>query len=85
MVFSCSDEITAENVYNCWVENRAEKEKSKIKSSVWWLKGLKIAVQGADVYDEIHYIAFGDSPEELLLWARVHGFDIASDAEDLIE
>ena len=62
-------------VYGCFVE----KEKSKIKPSIWWLKGKEICVQGADVYDEIHDIAFGDSPEELLIWARVHGFDIAKD------
>lgn len=68
-------------VYDCFVE----KEKSKIKPPLWWLKGKEICVQGADVYDEIRDIAFGDSPEELLLWAKVHGFDIANDAEDLIE
>ena len=68
-------------VYGCFVE----KEKSKIKPPFWWLKGKEICVQGADVYDEIRDIAFGDSPEELLIWARVHGFDIASDAEALIE
>ena len=61
-----------------------EKDKSKIKPSVWWLKGKEIVVQGADVYDGIRDIAFGDSPEELLILARVHGFDIASDAEALI-
>lgn len=66
-----------ETVYNCWIE----KEKSKVKPSVWWLKGLEIVVQGADVYDEIRDIAFGDSPEELLIWARVHGFDIAKSQE----
>lgn len=68
-------------VYDCFVE----KEKSKIKPPLWWLKGKEICVQGADVYDEIRDVAFGDSPEELLLWAKVHGFDIASDAEALIE
>ena len=68
-------------VYDCFVE----KEKSKIKPPFWWLKGKEICVQGADVYDEIRDVAFGDSPEELLLWARVHGFDIASDAEALIK
>jgi hypothetical protein len=68
-------------VYGCFVE----KEKSKIKPPFWWLKGREIQVQGADVYDEICDIAFGDSPEELLVWAKVHGFDIASDAESLIE
>ena len=68
-------------VYDCFVE----KEKSKIKPPFWWLKGKEICVQGADVYDEIRDVAFGDSPEELLVWAKVHGFDIASDAEDLIE
>ena len=68
-------------VYDCFVE----KEKSKIKPPLWWLKGKEICVQGADVYDEIRDVAFGDSPEELLVWARVHGFDIANDAEALIE
>lgn len=65
-------------VYNCFIE----KEKSK---PFWWLKGNEICVQGADVYDVIRDIAFGDSPEELLVWAKVHGFDIASDAETLVE
>ncbi len=64
-------------VYDCFVE----KEKSKIKPLVWWLKGKEICVQGADVYDEIRDIAFGDSPEELLIWARVHGFGIAKSQE----
>lgn len=67
-------------VYGCFVE----KEK-KSKSPLWWLKGREIIVQGADVYDEIREIAFSDSPEELLVWAKVHGLDIASDAKDLIE
>lgn len=67
-------------IYDCFVE----KEKSKIKPPFWWLKGKEICVQGADVYDEIRDVAFGDSPEELLIWARVHGFDIANDAEALI-
>ena len=69
------------SVYGCFVE----KEKSKIKPPLWWLKGKEICIQGADVYDEIRDIAFGNSPEELLVWAKVHGFDIASDAEALIE
>lgn len=60
-------------VYGCFVE----KEKIKIKFPFWWLKGKEIIVQGADVYDEIRVVAFGDSPEELLVWAKVHGFDIA--------
>ena len=64
-------------VYDCFVE----KGKSKIKAPFWWLKGKEICVQGADVYDEIRDIAFGDSPEELLIWARVHGFDIAKSQE----
>ena len=71
------NKLAAENVYNCWVE----KEKSKAKPPIWWLKGKEIAVQGADVYDEIRDVAFGDSPEELLIWARVHGFDIAKSQE----
>ena len=71
------NKLAVENVYNCWVE----KEKSKVKPPIWWLKGKEIAVQGADVYDEIRDVAFGDSPEELLIWARVHGFDIAKSQE----
>ena len=67
-------------VYGCFVE----KEKSKIMPPLWWLKGKEICVQGADVYDEIRDVAFGDSPEELLVWAKVHGFDIANDAEALL-
>ena len=64
-------------VYDCFVE----KEKSKAKPPIWWLKGKEIVVQGADVYDEIRDVAFGDSPEELLILARVHGFDIAKSQE----
>lgn len=64
-------------VYNCWVE----KEKSKVKPPIWWLKGLEIAVRGADVYDEVRDIAFGDSPEELLVWAKINGLDIAKGQE----
>ena len=45
------------------------------------LNASRIAIQGADVYDEICDIAFGDSPEELFIWARVHGFDIAKNQE----
>lgn len=67
----------AENVYNCWVE----KEKSKVKPPIWWLKGLEIAVRGADVYDEVRDVAFGDSPEELLVWAKINGLDIAKGQE----
>lgn len=67
-------------VYGCFVE----KEK-KSKSPLWWLMGKEIAVQGADVYDEIRNLAFGDSPEELLVWAKVHGLDIAKNAEALIK
>lgn len=63
--------------YDCFVE----KEKSKVKPPIWWLKGKETCVQGADVYDEIRDIAFGDSPEELLILARVHGFDIAKSQE----
>ena len=59
------NKLAAENVYNCWVE----KEKSKAKPSVWWLKGLEIVAKGADVYDEVRNVAFGDSSEELLIWA----------------
>jgi len=67
-------------VYGCFV---AKEKKSKLPR--WWLMGKEIVVQGADVYDEICYLAFGDSPEELLVWAKVHGLDIASGAEDLAE
>lgn len=67
-------------VYGCFVA----KEK-KSKPPRWWLMGKEIVVQGADVYDEICNLAFGDSPEELLVWAKVHGLDIASGAEDLVE
>ena len=64
-------------VYDCFVK----KDKSKTKSPIWWLKGKEIVVQGADVYDEIRDVAFGDLPEELLILARVHGFDIAKSQE----
>lgn len=58
-----------------------EKEKSKVKPPIWWLKGLEIAVRGADVYDEVRDVAFGDSPEELLVWAKINGLDIAKGQE----
>lgn len=67
MVFG--DNKLVENVYNCWLE----KDKT-----VWWLKGLETVVRGGDVYDEVRYVAFGDSLEELLVWAQVHGFDVAT-------
>ena len=67
------DNKLVENVYNCWIE------KYTSKPSTWLLKGLEIVVQGADVYDEVRYVAFGSSPEELLVWAQVHGFDVAKD------
>jgi hypothetical protein len=76
MVFNFN-KIAAENVYNCWVE----KEKSRINPPIWWLKGLEIVVQGADVYDEVRYVAFGDSPEELLILAKINGLDIAKSQE----
>lgn len=60
-------------VYNCFIE----KDSSNLETPIWWLKGLEIVVQGADVYDEVRYVAFGDSPEELLVWAQINGFDIA--------
>lgn len=67
-------------VYGCFVE-----KERKSKPPRWWLMGKEIVVQGADVYDEIRNLAFGDSPEELLVWASVHGLDIASDAKVLTE
>ena len=67
------DNKLVENVYNCWIE------KYTSKPSTWLLKGLEIVVQGADVYDEVRYVAFGSSPKELLVWAQVHGFDVAKD------
>lgn len=82
MILGCSSLDSF--VYGCFAEK--EKKKSKIKPPLWWLKGKEICVQGADVYDEkIRGTASGDPPEELFLWTRVHGFDIASDAEALIE
>ena len=64
-------------VYGCFVE----KANCRNLSFKWILKGKEIVVQGADVYDEVHTVAFGNSPEELLVWARVHGFDIARNQE----
>jgi len=64
-------------VYNCFIEK--DSYSSELKIPIWWLKGLEIVVHGADVYDEVRYIAFGDSPEELLVWAQINGFDIAKD------
>lgn len=62
-------------VYDCFIE----KDNTRLKTSFWFLKGKEIRVQGADVYDAVVFIAFGDSPEELLVWAQINGFDIAKD------
>lgn len=47
--------------------------------SIWLLKGLEPVMSGGDCYDEVHDIAIGDSPEELLVWAELHGLGVAED------
>lgn len=34
-------------------------------------------MQGGDAFDEVHDLAAGDCPEELLMWAQLQGLDIA--------
>ena len=58
--------------YNCFLV----KEQSECNPPVWWLKGLQVVMSGGDAYDETHYLAVGDSPEELLIWAEIQGLSI---------
>lgn len=46
---------------------------------IWFLKGLEPVMSGGDCYDEVHDIALGDNPEELLVWAELHGLSVAED------
>ena len=73
MVSGTTSREELSHYYDCFVEE----EKSRIKAPFWWLRGKEICVQGADVYDEIRDIAFGDSPEELLVWAGLQGLSVA--------
>jgi hypothetical protein len=59
--------------YDCY----AEKSKCKCKSPIWWLRGKEVVMQGGDAFDEVHDLAAGDCPEELLMWAQLQGLDIA--------
>lgn len=45
------------------------------------LNASRIAIQGADVYDEVHRLAFGDSCEELLVWAGIRGISLKSSCQ----
>ena len=69
-----------ETHYNCFLE-----KESKCNPPLWWLKGLEVVMSGGDAYDEIHDLAVGDSPEELLLWASVQGLHIADDAGKILD
>lgn len=46
------------------------------KDVVFSLNASTVAVQGADVYDEVHPLAFSDSYEELLVFAGLHGIPL---------
>ena len=48
---------------------------------VFSLNASRIAVQGADVYDEIHPLAFGDNYEELLVFAGLYGIPLKSSCQ----
>ena len=59
--------------YDCFVKL----EDTHHNPPIWLLKGLEPVMSGGDCYDEVHDIALGDSPEELLVWAGLHGLDVA--------
>lgn len=44
---------------------------------IWLLKGLEPVMSGGDCFDEVHDLALGDSPEELLVWAELQGLSVA--------
>lgn len=62
--------------YDCFVELGDTNHTSPI----WILKGLEPVMSGGDCFDEVHYIALGDSPEELLVWARLQGLSVAENS-----
>jgi hypothetical protein len=45
--------------------------------SIWLLKGLEPVMSGGDCYDEVHVLALGNDPEELLVWAGLQGLSVA--------
>ena len=47
---------------------------------IWLLKGLEPVMSGGDCYDEVHDLALGDNPEELLVWAELQGLSVAENS-----
>ena len=71
-------DVTSRNLshhYDCFVKL----EDTHHNPPIWTLKGLEPVMYGGDCYDEVHALALGDSPEELLVWAGLHGLSIAED------
>lgn len=66
--------------YGCFVE-KVNMPSTWLRHNlpIWLLKGLEPIMSGGDCYDEVHDIALGDSPEELLVWAGLQGLSIAED------
>ena len=76
MIFGVTGRDLARH-YGCFLE----KEKSERKTLLWWLRGKEVVMRGGDVFDEVHDLAVGDCPEELLMWAELNNLDMAEDVE----
>ena len=80
MIFGVTSRDLARQ-YGCFLE----KEKSECKTPLWWLRGREVVMSGGDAFDEVHDLAVGDCPEELLMWAELNSLDIDKCAESMIE
>ena len=67
--------------YDCYVKKAGNMPPIWLRHipSIWLLKGLEPVMSGGDCYDEVHDLALGDSPEELLVWAGLQGLSVAED------
>ena len=67
--------------YDCYVEKADNMPPIWLRHipSIWLLKSLEPVMPGGDCYDEVHDLAIGDSPEELLVWAGLQGLSAVED------
>jgi len=76
MIFGVTGRDLARH-YGCFLE----KEESTHETLFWWLRGREVVMSGEDTFDEVHDIAVGDCPEELLMWAELNSLDMVEDIE----
>lgn len=65
-----------------WWDAFTEWHETGAADSGWWyLRASTYAVSGGDVCEEIHFLAFSECEEELLLFAEVNGIPLKASCQ----